>query len=219
MVFKHRVEKSFLMNMQDADYDFYGQYIPEIERIRIQLISRLNNIITAVDSDELIAEHMKSRVKKADSARAKLEKDGLPTTAESALENLSDVIGIRIVTRFVGDIYTLLDAIERDEELNIVGVEDYIASPKESGYRSLHISVEVDAPGIPGRKIIAEIQLRTIAMDCWASLEHQLKYKKQVKRAELIAEELHRCADEMASTDLTLQTIRDLLARDSENVS
>ena len=200
--------------MKDAELAFYGQYVPDIEKTRFLLIAHLENLITKIDSDELIAEHMKSRVKKVDSACEKLEKAGLPTTPESALAKLSDVSGIRIVTRFIGDIYTLLDAIENDEELNVVGIEDYIAAPKESGYRSLHVTVEAEAPHIPSGKVLAEIQLRTIAMDCWASLEHQLKYKKQVKRSELIAGELRRCADEMASIDLTLQTIRDLLARE-----
>ena len=96
--------------MKDAELVFYGQYVPDIEKTRFLLIAHLENLITKIDSDELIAEHMKSRVKKVDSACEKLEKAGLPTTPESALANLSDVIGIRIVTRFIGDIYTLLDA-------------------------------------------------------------------------------------------------------------
>ena len=92
-------------------------------------------------------------------------------------------------------------------------VKDYIANAKPNGYRSLHIIITLPF-GVGGIETMdAEIQLRTIAMDCWASLEHQLKYKKAVRSTALIVEELKRCADEMASTDLSMQTIRDLIKK------
>ena len=93
----------------------------------------------------------------------------------------------------------------------VVTVKDYIANSKPNGYRSLHVILALPF-GVGGiEEIRTEIQLRTIAMDCWASLEHQLKYKKNIGNTELIVSELKRCADEMASTDLSMQTIRDLI--------
>jgi putative GTP pyrophosphokinase len=194
--------------MKDAEFDFYGQYVSDIERVRIGLISCLEDIISEIDSEELIAEHMKSRVKKADSACEKLSRAGFPATAESALENLSDVIGIRIVTRFVGDIYTLLDAIENNANLNVTNVEDYIAAPKESGYRSLHLVVLVPVfQAARTERMPVEIQLRTIAKDTWASLEHELKYKKQGDISEEDRAELIACAKILADVDERMQKI------------
>lgn len=194
---------------------FYGIYSEKLKEIEQRTLSEVQAILDSVstDSETALAEHVKCRIKSGESAKEKLERNGFPVTALSALTNLTDVIGLRVVTHFVGDIYTVLDRIGKNPEWEVVRIKDYIASPKPNGYRSLHVLFKVPF-GFGGLETItAEIQLRTIAMDCWASLEHQLRYKKNIRNSALIGEELKRCADEMASTDLTMQTIRDMIRR------
>lgn len=176
--------------------------------LRIELLRRY--IVLEGGRDPV--EHCKGRIKSAESMMAKLSKKGLPVTAESALTKVYDAVGIRIVCQFVDDVYQMVDILKRQEDIEIIKEKDYIANPKDNGYRSYHliVSIPVHLPDCT-RKLYAEIQLRTIAMDCWAALEHELRYKKTVENPELLAEELKRCSDEMASTDLTMQTIRRML--------
>ncbi len=195
---------------------FYGEYSDSIESILNEILFKLKSILDGISTDpeQVPFEHLISRIKGVDSAREKLMKKGLPADADSALENLSDIIGIRVVTHFVGDIYDILDKISANDSWKVVNVKDYIASPKPNGYRSLHVIITLPLAGTGAGfpvYINAEIQLRTIAMDCWAALEHQMRYKKDIEDTALIYAELKRCADEMASTDLTMQTIREVL--------
>lgn len=194
---------------------FYGEYAPRLEEVKALLLSEIQGMLDSLstDSETAVAEHIKCRIKGSESLREKLRRKGFEESAESGLKNLSDLIGVRVVTHFVGDIYTVLDLIEDNPNWQVKQIKDYIADMKPNGYRSLHIilTLPFGAGGI--ETIDAEIQLRTIAMDCWASLEHQLKYKKNIKNTSLIVDELKRCADEMASTDLSMQTIRDLIQR------
>lgn len=201
--------------MKQEDLVFYGVYAQKLEAVAALLQCEIQAMLDSLGSDpeSAIAEHIKCRIKSTDSLIAKLQLRELEVSAESALRHLSDVVGARIITHFVGDIYTVLDMIEQNEHWRVKEVKDYIANAKPNGYRSLHVllTVPFEVGGID--TIDVEIQLRTIAMDCWASLEHQLKYKKNIRSSALIIEELKRCADEMASTDLSMQTIRDLIQR------
>ncbi|MEE0957173.1 MAG: GTP pyrophosphokinase family protein [Ruminococcus sp.] len=201
--------------MNETDMLFYGSYAPRLKEITRELLNKVRMILDGISSDTETApaEHLKARIKSTDSVREKLQLNGYAATAESGLRQLSDIIGLRVVTHFVGDIYTVLEQMQQDPSWRVVLIKDYIANPKPNGYRSLHIilAIPFNCEGIDS--IMVEVQLRTIAMDCWASLEHQLKYKKNIKNANLIVDELKRCADEMASTDLTMQTIRDLIQR------
>lgn len=195
--------------------DFYGIYFEKLESIERSMLDETGKMLDSLgaDPETAPAEHVKSRIKSPASLCEKLERLGLPVSAESGLRELSDIIGLRVVTHFVGDIYGVLSLIEENPAWRVVRIKDYIASPKPNGYRSLHVLLAVPF-GVGGiDEIRAEIQLRTIAMDCWASLEHQLRYKKDVKNTALLEAELKRCADEMASTDLTMQTIRDMIRR------
>lgn len=196
-----------------TEAEFYGVYYEELLKVEKNMLERVGRMLDSLgtDSETALAEHIKHRIKSPESAAEKLVRLGLSADAENAVKKLSDVVGLRVVTHFVGDIYTVLELIKREPSWRIAAVKDYIASPKPNGYRSLHVILTL--PFLEG-EINTEIQLRTIAMDCWASLEHQLKYKKSIKNTALIEEELKRCADEMASTDLTMQTIRDLIKRD-----
>lgn len=201
--------------MIDKDREFYGEFAQRLDEIKALLLLEIQKILNGIstDSETAVAEHIKCRIKASDSLKEKLRRRGLEETAENGLRKLSDIVGARVITHFIGDIYTVLELIEKNPNWRVKEIKDYIADMKPNGYRSLHVIITVPfgAGGID--EIDAEIQLRTIAMDCWASLEHQLKYKKNIKNTALIVDELKRCADEMASTDLTMQTIRDLIQR------
>ena len=200
--------------MNKTDLEYYGIYAPILIEKQKMVLDEVNRILDSLtdDPEHAPAEHIISRIKSSESLEGKLKRQNLPKGPASGLTNLMDLIGVRIVTHFVGDVYAVLEGIEKSDLWEVHWVKDYIANPKPNGYRSLHaiIKFPVDCPGF--ETIMAEIQLRTIAMDCWASLEHQLKYKKDIKNTELIVAELKRCADEMASTDLTMQTIRDMIS-------
>ena len=201
--------------MKQEDLAFYGIYAQRLDEIHDMLLSEIQAILDGIstDSEKAPAEHIKCRVKGAESLKEKLRRKNLPETPESGLLNLSDLVGARVVTHFIGDIYTVLDDIQKSGKWKVKTVKDYIANAKPNGYRSLHVIITIPF-GVGGIDTMdAEIQMRTIAMDCWASLEHQLKYKKNIRSTALIVEELKRCADEMASTDLSMQTIRDLIQR------
>ncbi|MDE7493226.1 GTP pyrophosphokinase family protein, partial [Streptococcus agalactiae] len=125
-------------------------------------------------------------------------------------------IGVRIICGFVNDIYQIVERIKTFDDCRIVVEKDYIQHVKPNGYRSYHVILEIDTPypdclGNSEGKYYMEIQLRTIAQDSWASLEHQMKYKHDIENPERIVRELKRCADEIASVDLTMQTIRQLI--------
>ncbi len=151
-------------------------------------------------------EHLIYRVKSEESMREKCVRKGLPQTQESALRVVRDAIGVRVVCAFVSDVYSIRDYLLNLPDCQLVEEKDYIRNPKENGYRSYHMILLVSG------SVYAEIQLRTISMDTWAALEHHMHYKKE-KTAEdsLITAELKRCADELASTDLSMQTIRDMI--------
>ncbi len=186
----------------------YGDRRQHLEDVMSELLSRIREI-----TDEMKmrlgmdpVEHCLCRIKSEESMREKCRRKGLPETSETALEKIYDAIGIRIVCSFVDDVYTIRDALAKTEGFEVVTEKDYIRHVKPNGYRSYHMIVR-SSDGT-----YAEIQLRTISMDTWAALEHHLKYKKQVNvNQDLIVRELKRCADELASTDVSMQTIRDMI--------
>ena len=167
-------------------------------------------------SGEMLYEHLLYRLKSEDSMVQKLQSRGLPLTAQAACYEVRDAIGFRMVCRFIDDIYENVARIKAIPGVQIVKEKDYIRQVKPNGYRSYHMILDVTAPyeDAEGRNpghFFVEIQLRTIAMDSWAALEHEMKYKHQVQNPELISRELKRCADELASCDLSMQTIRNLI--------
>ena len=150
------------------------------------------------------------RLNNMNSIQDKLKRNGKNTDLDTALTELYDYAGIRIVCAFLEDVYSIRDYFESMKGVTIIEEKDYVKFPKPNGYRSFHMILEIDRKlkeNVP--KMHMEIQIRTISQDSWASLEHQLKYKQKVQHSEMIVEELKRCADELASTDLTMQTIRD----------
>ena len=153
-------------------------------------------------------EYIKSRIKTPESIVKKLKKGGYESTIENMVTYVKDIAGIRIVCSFTSDIYRLAEMIGRQNDLTVISVKDYMKHPKASGYKSYHMIVSV--PIFLSNKVEdtkVEIQIRTIAMDFWASLEHKLKYKKDIASDQLTAD-LKKCADESAALDLKMDAIR-----------
>lgn len=159
---------------------------------------------------------IKSRLKRLDSIKEKLERRELPFTLETVEEHIHDVAGVRVVCSFVDDVYLLADALLKQDDITLLEKKDYIANPKPNGYRSLHLIVTVPIFLEHEKRIMqVEIQLRTIAMDFWASLEHQLRYKKDFDFTEHMAKELQDCADLSAQLDARMDSLREHV--ESEN--
>ena len=155
-------------------------------------------------------EFIKTRVKQPDSIASKLRRKGYPVTVQSVFENLSDVAGVRVICAFIDDIYKVADMLTAQDDIEFIKRKDYIKNPKMNGYRSLHLIIEVPVFFSDHKEQIrVEVQIRTIAMDFWASLEHQLKYKKDIDDAESIMYELRACADVINRTDYHMQSLRD----------
>ena len=153
---------------------------------------------------------IKTRLKNTMSIYMKTVKLGVPFTVESVEENLHDVAGIRVTCSFVDDVYTLADALLKQDDITLITKKDYIENPKENGYRSLHLIVSVPIYlEREKREMKAEIQLRTIAMDFWASLEHQVRYKKEIVQTEETAKELYECAQASAELDARMDKLRE----------
>lgn len=156
-------------------------------------------------------EMIKARVKRPLSILEKLKRRGLPLTVESMTANLDDVAGIRVICSFIDDIYEIGRMLARQDDVKVIAIKDYIRCPKVNGYRSYHMIIEVPVFFSDCKQFIrVEVQIRTIAMDFWASLDHQLKYKKQMDDEEAgeISEELTRCAEVIAETDWKMLDIR-----------
>lgn len=153
-------------------------------------------------------ETVKSRIKSPDSIAGKLEKKHLPITFESMINNLNDIAGVRVICPYISDIYAVRDMLLKQPDLKLVHQCDYIETPKESGYRSLHLVIEVPVYlSKTEHNVRVEIQLRTIAMDFWASLEHELHYKNTAQIPDSIRRELHRVAETIAMTDREMEEI------------
>ena len=162
-------------------------------------------------------EFIESRLKKPSSIARKLKRLGLEVTVDNMTQNLSDIAGIRVLCAYIDDIYEIARMLARQKDVKIITVKDYIKTPKDNGYRSYHLIVEIPVYfSDEVRPVRCEIQIRTIALDFWANLEHQMKYKKNIKDETLIRSELKRCADEIASIDLSMQTIKDLIQNDEK---
>ncbi|MBU3198407.1 GTP pyrophosphokinase family protein [Clostridium estertheticum] len=153
-------------------------------------------------------EYMKSRVKSPKSIMDKLTRKNLKPSIKVARENFNDIAGIRVVCSFVSDIYKVADMLKRQEDINLIEEKDYIKNPKTNGYRSLHMVLEIPIFFSDHvEPIRVEVQIRTIAMDFWASLEHKLYYKKGEGIAIHIKNDLKDCADIIAATDIKMQNI------------
>lgn len=147
-------------------------------------------------------EHIKSRIKTSESIVKKLKKKGYESTIQNMVEYVNDIAGIRVICSFTSDIYKIADILAAQPDLKVQYVKDYIANPKESGYRSYHMHVLI--PVSLSDKVVdtkVEIQIRTVAMDFWASLEHKIKYKFEGDAPEKLKASLRECSDMVSTLD------------------
>lgn len=162
-------------------------------------------------------ESIKSRLKSPSSIFEKLERKGFPVTVESIRKNLNDVAGVRVICSFPDDIYRLAELFTSQDDIFLVREKDYIKAPKPNGYRSLHLILNVPIFLSDKKEYMkVELQFRTIAMDFWASLEHKLKYKKDVADTDEIVSRLKACADSIEELDYQMQEIRNQIDRSRE---
>ena len=162
-------------------------------------------------------EHIKSRMKTSESIVKKLKRYGYESTIENMVQYINDIAGIRVICSFTSDIYEIADMIRGQSDIRVIGVKDYIVSPKASGYRSYHMLVTV--PVYLSDRIVdtkVEIQIRTVAMDFWASLEHQLKYKQEVPNQREIVANLTVCAEQIAAIDEQMCQVRRQIERSED---
>lgn len=174
--------------------------------------------------DEFSIEHkrnpiasIQSRIKKPESIYQKLTKLGYEVTTDNIREQLNDVAGIRVVCPFLEDIYHVADLLASQDDIKLIKVKDYIEHPKENGYRSYHMIVEIPVFFSEGKTLMrAEVQIRTMGMDFWASLEHQLRYKKGLEETELydqISQRLQETAKMITATDMEMEEIKRMLEK------
>ena len=170
----------------------------------------------SLEYDRNPIESIKSRLKSYESIIKKLKDKDLPFSLEAIQENIRDVAGIRVICSFPEDIYMLADCLLSQDDVKLIEKKDYIKNPKKSGYRSLHLIIEVPIFLRNEKKSMkVEVQLRTIAMDFWASLEHKLRYKKNIdpKENEMLGKELLECSEISAALDKRMEEIRDRIEK------
>lgn len=193
--------------------EFYDRAYPKMKEIEQYIISLLDIYQSEgeanCDLQPII--YICSRIKSPERMLEKLKRKGFSQTLDSALNEVYDAIGIRAVCAFAEDVYRLVDWLKAREEIIVLVEKDYYAHPKPNGYRSYHIIAKTIAS--TNEEFFVEIQIRTIASDFWATLEHRLKYKKDIPYEAVIREELERCALEINSVDASMQAIRDLLKK------
>ena len=178
-----------------------------VETVRTDMLELLKKFPDDQRSGFHAVQYICSRIKLPESMMEKLKRKALPETLESALCEVHDAVGVRVI--FADDVFRVEKWLKSQENYELVKEKDYISYPKPNGYRGIHLILR----GMTGKTAgtYVEIQLRTIAMDFWASLEHQLKYKKEIGHAAMMSGELKQCADDIASVDLSMQTIRDII--------
>ncbi len=170
--------------------------------------------------------HIESRVKSLNSIVMKLHSMGYPISISCAKKTLHDIAGVRVVCRYVDDIYKIADLLLAQDDISLIFKKNYIENPKPNGYRSLHIVVDVPVYMSQGKLFIpVEIQIRTVAMDFWATLEHGIRYKSTDAVPQSVVDELRACADVITETDYkmqkifqTLQMVDDKAAESTESI-
>lgn len=205
--------------IKDNPYEVARILMKELNGMQNAYRSAIKEVQTKLDilNDEFQSTHernpihmIQSRVKSPKSIVEKLNRKGYELSVESARENLDDIAGIRVICPYIEDIYTVKSLLKAQDDIEIIRETDYIKKPKPNGYRSLHLILKVPVFFSDHKALVkVEVQIRTIAMDFWASLEHQLRYKAvdTVNIPETVAKELKECADTIAETDIRMQNI------------
>ena len=201
-------EKSFLIDKTNQFKEIFMLYNSAIREVTTKL--EVLNEELSIKNERNPIEFITSRVKTPSSIVGKLQRKGIPISIDSMVENINDVAGVRVICSFIDDIYEIANMLIRQDDIKLLDVKDYIQKPKANGYRSLHLLVQVPIFLSYNKKYMkVEIQIRTMAMDFWASLEHDLKYKKDIENETEINKELKECAEVIANTDFKMLDIRD----------
>ena len=196
--------------IKDPDYRLRCKAAIDILMAKLKMI----NAELSGQKKRTVISQITNRIKSAESIYAKLLKKGLEPDFETARKNLKDLIGIRVVCPFEDELYQVAESLEMQKDIEIVRIKDYIKNPKKNGYKSLHLIVKTPIFLKEGKKMITvEVQLRTIAMDFWASLEHKLRYKKSIPedQSKYLAEEMMDCAQISSALDERMQKVRDVI--------
>ena len=203
--FKLKKKEQLKTMLVDSEFSMKGNCAISLLLTKLDII----NTILLMKTGRNVIQHKSGRLKEYESVCKKLEKKGLDFDFQAAVEKINDLIGVRAVCAYVDDIYHVADLLEKQKDIRILKKKDYIREPKKSGYQSLHLILEVAiAFQNETQWIKIELQLRTAAMDYWASLDHQLRYKRGRKEAQLIDEELHQWTAVMGSLDQKMLKIR-----------
>lgn len=218
------LEISAIFNEEAPEYILeqmkpFRQLMMQYECALMEVETKLNvlNAEFSLEYDRNPFEAIKTRIKQPVSIWGKLKRMGEELTVENIENCLSDVAGIRVICSFPEDIYTIAELLSKQDDITVLKRKDYIKNPKENGYRSLHLILEIPIFLSDEKKYMkVEVQFRTIAMDFWASVEHKLKYKKNIKNPEQIAEQLKHCANTIADVDFRMQAIRHDIDRVAE---
>ena len=191
--------------LTDSEFSVKGKCAISLMLTRLDII----NTILLMKYRRNVIQMKTGRLKEYDSVCKKMQKKDLELDFDVAVEKINDLIGVRAVCSYVDDIYKVAELIEKQQDIRILKTKDYIKEPKKSGYQSLHLILEVAMPfQNESQWIKAELQLRTAAMDYWANLDHQLRYKRGQKQAAVINEELQRCASVISELDQKMLDIR-----------
>lgn len=192
----------------------FGQQYRELMQLYDAAVREVRTKVEILDSEFRVRyarnpiHHIDTRLKSPASIVEKLNRKGLPQTLEAIEQNLTDIAGVRIVCNYVEDIYHIAELLLRQQDIELVRRRDYIQEPKESGYRSLHLVIRIPVFLSSHTELVpVEIQIRTIAMDFWASLEHQLRYKSDQETTQKLRRRLQRCAEQSAQLDQEMQSI------------
>ena len=192
--------------------DIWLDQARQFQQVMMHYTCAIREVKTKLEvlNDELSVKNQRNPIEMIKSRVKKLQRRGLEVSLESMVKNLDDVAGVRIICSFVDDIYEVAEMLVRQDDVKVIAVKDYIKNPKPNGYRSYHMIVEVPVFFTDSKRFIrVEVQIRTIAMDFWASLDHELKYKKSfVDTDGEISGELKECADVIAQTDEKMLEIR-----------
>ncbi len=200
--------------------DFYGNFRILLEGVIDEFLSCINMIRRyqkTLSGWDPISSYT-SRIKNPESMKDKLIRDGFDVTLKNALSHEHDAAGVRLICPMVDDVYRTANLIRNIPGITIVREKDFIAHPKPNGYRSYHMILKMPVRFLDDKTEndvlpFLEVQIRTIAMDCWASIEHELKYKHDISNPELMQQELKHCSDQIASTDLSLSTLKELIMK------
>lgn len=203
------------MHQNRKPFDLLMSYY-ECAIMEVETKFRVLNHELSLEYDNNPIESIKTRVKSYDSILKKIRRKNIPLNLQDIEKNLKDIAGVRVICSFPDDIYQLAESFLKQDDITLIERKDYIKNPKPSGYRSLHLIIQVPIFLQNEKKMVnVEVQFRTIAMDFWASLDHKMRYKKELssEEVEIIQEELYDCAGQSAALDERMQGIRDRITK------